>query len=49
MLGAAVSPLMNRDALTLMKYLDAALRRAGVDMLADQFMRHRIEKAQTSM
>lgn len=44
MLAAAVAPLVNRNALAVVEYLNAALGRAGINLLADQFMRHRIEK-----
>ena len=42
---AAMAPGVRRDALAAVEHLDRALRRPGVDLLADQRMRHRVEKA----
>jgi hypothetical protein len=40
----AVASRMARDSLAAVEYLDGARRDAGVDLLADQRVRHRIEK-----
>src|SRR5271154_904090 len=45
MLCPAIAALMHGHPIALMKYLDDALRRPGVDLHADQLMRHRVEKS----
>ena len=41
----AIAPGMGGDAFAAMEHLDRARRGAGVHLLADQGMRHRVEKA----
>jgi hypothetical protein len=41
---AAISARMRRDERAAMEYLDGARRRAGVDLLAQQRVRHGIEE-----
>jgi hypothetical protein len=44
--AAAIAALMDSDTLTVVEDLDHAARsNAGVDLLADQLVRHRVEEA----
>ena len=45
MFGPAMTALMHGNPLALMKDLDDPRRRPGVDLVADQLMRHRVEKS----